>query len=307
MDADLRRRAPHARGQRTLTEAMQSTAPPPLPDGYRELAPSAAARSLIACFWVFAHRYARPTTERVVPDGNVDFVIHATHRPMLTLAGRTFRKPAPFTGGQLIHGGRLALDGTVVMFGVRFHAWVAPLLYRVPVDMVNDDRVSVHELVGADIRTRYDELVNEVGEGNYAHVMAVLELLILRWRRPATVTQRLVELAMRRQQAVHGAWLLSAAARSLAISERYLQRAFREERGMTFKYYARLLRVSTALRLRLHDPTRGDLRLGALAHAAGYYDQAHQARDFRAIVGCSPSEFFREDNHYVTELHQRSG
>ena len=69
-------------------------------------------------------------------------------------------------------------------------------------------------------------------------------------------------------------------------SRRYLSARFREAIGLPPKALGRVIRVEHAAgRMRAGDP------LGDVAYDAGYADQAHFNRDFREIVGCTPTEF----------------
>ncbi len=77
-------------------------------------------------------------------------------------------------------------------------------------------------------------------------------------------------------------------------SARHLQGRLRTETGLTPKAAARVIRFDRARRLMLrHGP--GGLVLADLAAGCGYYDQAHLDRDFRALAGCSPSQWLAQE------------
>ncbi len=69
-------------------------------------------------------------------------------------------------------------------------------------------------------------------------------------------------------------------------SPRHLQTRFRAETGLTPKAALRVTRFDRARRrLRPWTP------LAQTAAESGYYDQAHLARDFRDLAGCSASHW----------------
>ena len=79
-------------------------------------------------------------------------------------------------------------------------------------------------------------------------------------------------------------------ATQLGMGERALQRLFGEYVGVSPKWVIR--------RFRLHDAASRlakaeDVNLTYLAQELGYSDQAHFTRDFKAIVGRSPSDYRR--------------
>lgn len=71
-------------------------------------------------------------------------------------------------------------------------------------------------------------------------------------------------------------------------SVRELQRLFRLEIGLAPKEVVRRFRLQQAADRFHADP---DLSCLALALELGYFDQAHFARDFRAVVGASPDAY----------------
>ena len=95
-----------------------------------------------------------------------------------------------------------------------------------------------------------------------------------------------VEYAVARLRATRGAARIETLAKDVGWSRRHLTARVREEVGLTPKALARLIRVEhAATRVRAGDT------LGAIAYDAGYADQSHFNRDFRELVGCTPTEF----------------
>lgn len=114
---------------------------------------------------------------------------------------------------------------------------------------------------------------------------------------------RLLEQRLPRIQAMHPAvaHLLSQPARFTRIdalvresdySHRGFIALFRQATGMSPKRYARLMRFRTLLAALRKQPTAS---LGMLALDAGYSDQAHMNREFRAFAGVTPHHYLLLD------------
>jgi AraC-like DNA-binding protein len=85
-------------------------------------------------------------------------------------------------------------------------------------------------------------------------------------------------------------------------SPRYLQQRLRTETGLTPKAAARVSRFDRARRILQRQAVGGagatGGRAGTLAEVAagcGYYDQAHLAREFRALAGCPPATWLADE------------
>ncbi|GAA1708007.1 hypothetical protein GCM10009765_66910 [Fodinicola feengrottensis] len=72
----------------------------------------------------------------------------------------------------------------------------------------------------------------------------------------------------------------------LGWSRRRLERWFDQQVGLPPKTLARVLRLQRALRL-----AESDISWAEVAATAGYHDQPHFDHVFKAMVGCSPSQF----------------
>jgi AraC-like DNA-binding protein len=95
-----------------------------------------------------------------------------------------------------------------------------------------------------------------------------------------------IEYALERLRATRGAVGIETLATEVGWSRRHLAARFRGAIGLPPKALGRLIRVEhAAQRLRAGDP------LADIAYAGGYADQSHFNRDFRELVGCTPTEF----------------
>jgi AraC-like DNA-binding protein len=79
-------------------------------------------------------------------------------------------------------------------------------------------------------------------------------------------------------------------------SSRHLGNRFTAEIGLTPKVAARVVRFDRARR-RLGERAGSGLAssLADLAADCGYFDQAHLAREFRDLAGCSPTQWIAEE------------
>jgi AraC-like DNA-binding protein len=92
--------------------------------------------------------------------------------------------------------------------------------------------------------------------------------------------------AWRRLLETGGQIRVEALARELGCSRRYLSTRCIDELGLSPKKLARVLRFG-----RVVDGVRAGAPLADLAKRAGYADQSHLNRDFRALASCTPTEF----------------
>jgi len=126
---------------------------------------------------------------------------------------------------------------------------------------------------------------------DHAGRIAVLEEFLLS-RMHTNGTDPIAGAAVQAIGASHGSLRISHLARQLGISQDPLEKRFRRAIGTSPKHLASIVRVRHAIAL----AERGT-SLSRVAHDAGYYDQSHFIRDFRAITGDSPTRFFRAGDH----------
>jgi AraC-like DNA-binding protein len=118
----------------------------------------------------------------------------------------------------------------------------------------------------------------------------------LGWAGPSLGVAPEVSWAWRQLLREGGALRVSELAAGTGWSGRHLTSRFRAEIGLTPKAAARVIRFDRARkRLVRKLTTGGDYLLADLAADCGYFDQAHLAREFRALAGCPPSQWLAEE------------
>lgn len=93
--------------------------------------------------------------------------------------------------------------------------------------------------------------------------------------------------AVRMIKQTQGELRIAELARQCGLSQSALDRRFRRAVGVAPRRFASLVRLQTVMRLQEAGAT-----LTTIAHAAGYYDQAHFIKDFKRITGAAPTAFF---------------
>ncbi|PHV70700.1 AraC family transcriptional regulator [Sporanaerobium hydrogeniformans] len=102
----------------------------------------------------------------------------------------------------------------------------------------------------------------------------------------------------------HGQVQVKEVARQSSYSERQLNRLFLTQIGMNIKSYARVIRFNYVLKHIQKSPCF----FATLSQQAGYFDQAHFDKDFKAISGVTPQEYLKtmSDFYYDgTEIYNR--
>jgi AraC-like DNA-binding protein len=250
---------------------------------YREYRPGPALAPFVRVLWTLEHRGEAGADDRILPDGCMELVFHLG-QPFRALddTGRPVVQPTAFLVGQMTSAlcVRPSFDARVV--GVRFRPGGAFPFLRRP----------QHELTGAlpaldDVwpalareRERLAELPDMAAVA--ARVDAVLSRAATRARSP----DRRLAASVAAIGASDGAVSVDRLAVLCGLGSRQLERLFRDQVGLGPKRLARIVRFQAGWRL--HD---NGASLASAAHAAGYADQAHFTREFKAIAGLTPSAF----------------
>jgi AraC-like DNA-binding protein len=91
----------------------------------------------------------------------------------------------------------------------------------------------------------------------------------------------------------HGRLRIADAIRQSGLSERQFERRFIEQMGIGPKLYARIARLNFVLRRKAEEPAT---TWADISQEAGYFDQTHLTKDFKAMLGVAPGVYLRRSS-----------
>lgn len=227
--------------------------------GYREQPAPAGLSGVVACLW--RDETATLRDQRVLPDGCIDLLwmdaaVHVAG-PDTAAFLVTHRPGRPITG-------------------LRFRPGTAPAVLGVPAHLLRDQRVRLDELWPG------TGWAQRIADDPPSGLTAVVAQQVV--RTGAAVDPALREV-LARLRAGSG---VAATAEAVGWTERALHRRCRDTFGYGPSVLRRILRFRVALRLARHG-----VPFAIAAARAGFADQAHLAREVRALAGVPLSHLVR--------------
>lgn len=104
---------------------------------------------------------------------------------------------------------------------------------------------------------------------------------------------RLVEHAMKRIREENGCMNIASLAQEMGYNQKYMDRVFHGETGMTMKKYATIIRLQAAI----HYLQEG--KWDEVYEKLGYYDQSHFIKEFKKYTSLTPSQFSRKKKNAI--------
>lgn len=280
--------------------------------------PSGPLRAFVAQLWLADDTDLPPRAEacreHVIPTGAMHLVIRLSDTPLRIYASDVARE-AEELGCAVVGGARSTYyvrDTTarVRSVGAMLHPGASLPLLGVPADALAERHTRLAALWGeaatAALRDqlraeRCDERGNERGNDD---PLAVFE---------AALAARLPRLRGVHPVIAHAVARFDAAADVAAVvdetgySHRRFLTLFRDAVGLAPKRYGRVRRFHHALARAAASP----IGWSELAHASGYADQAHLAREFAQLAGITPTAFRqvapRHPHHVAVQIRSRRG
>lgn len=168
---------------------------------------------------------------------------------------------------------------------VIFHEGGAAPFFKQPLHELFGMSVSLDDIIHRSNVSEIEERLAEA-KNNEQRIFIVEQFLLRQLKKPQQ--DLLIQSAVRQIKAVNGDLRIADLLEDLPVSRDPFEKRFRRMIGTSPKQFSVIVRLRNLI-----DHYSPTTNLTGIAHAAGYFDQAHFIKDFKLFTGQTPQEFFK--------------
>ncbi|EAR16029.1 MULTISPECIES: DUF6597 domain-containing transcriptional factor [Robiginitalea] len=261
----------------------------------QEFQPANQLAPYIACYFTGEmNSQALPESSlTVIPNGCLELIVHLeeTYCRLPGSRGLT-ATPDYMLIGMFCQPYQVHFSQSVTVFAIRFKPEALSIILKLGGPDILESYADIEQILDPGFR----DLCHRLRElDTTAERIAITEkhLFALLSKQPETSNYFTKATQILRQSATGDLKDVSA---ELNISQRQLERKFKEVMGISPKKYLRLLRIGKVMNAM---QSRSDLNLTNVAYHCGYFDQAHFTKDFKLITGRTPTGFLHDQDAYM--------
>jgi AraC-like DNA-binding protein len=251
---------------------------------FNRYVPDPSLVKLIECYWVAEDDDPQPRIQKIIPDGFTEIIFHVGDPYRINLSGEWMLQSRSLFAAQITKHFLLENTGRSGMIGIKFKPTALSWLFNVSMHSFTDTVVDISTALG----NRMDKVeANLRSASDIESRIAILNDYFSSLAEVIPSGQAKVDQAVEQTLAKYGAVTVGELAALLQISERQLERLFNKHVGMSPKRYARIIRFNKIFEL----IQQGDFAWVDMALEAGFADQSHFIRNFKAFTGEDPTAY----------------
>jgi len=249
---------------------------------FLEIQPSPFLEPYIKQYWLLKTLGDPVSLARTVPTGMMNLILHRGSR-LLSVHDNVYH-PRVFLSGHEKTFADLEYSGQIDMISVVFRPAGARAFFNLPMNKVNDLRVTANDLGDKELAELESSLTST--ENDRACILMIEHFLLKRLRNLTEYNLKRIETAISLINS--GQTDVASLADAACLSTKQFKRIFSEHIGANPKEFSRTIRFQRALHIL---ETRPQISLTVLAYECGYYDQSHLIKEFKALSGYTPTEY----------------
>lgn len=257
---------------------------------FQTFAPPEKLAPFIKYFWALEGNGSADTehTFNAIPDGCPGVIMVRSEKDAFYMNNER-KLPNIFLYGQSVAPASFSSNGKLGAIGICFQPHALKSLFGLDADELTNSCVDLN-LVGK--KTHLPEQLLEAKDID-EQIKLLSFYLFEQQQNHTRHPDELTKYAISQLTASKGALSIKDLQQKVRMSERSLERKFKESVGISPKLYARILRFQESMdQLRKSDYDK----LADIAYQNDYADQSHFIRVFKEFTGYSPLEFKNQSN-----------
>ena len=250
---------------------------------YEKFDPSDSLKNLVKEYWIFENDNPEIVTQKIIPDGYSEIIIHYGDPYRINLQGKWEVQSSMLFSNQISKYFFLENTGKSGILGIKLHPAAFYELFEKVTSTFTDQVVPLEGLIGSKVLP----LKKIQSKG-----LAIKDKVSIAESWLATFlnelkTQSRVRQSLQKIFETHGMTDMDVIANEIQISTRQLERQFKKVIGLTPKFYSRIVRFNYIFEV-MKDQNDSWIRT---ALQSGYFDQSHFIKNFKEFTGEEPSSY----------------
>lgn len=257
---------------------------------FKRIAPDHGLEKLIECYWIVENDDPTPCRQKIIPDGYEEIIFHYGDPYRICLSKTWEQQTGRLLAGQITRYFWLENTGRAGVVGIKLKPTASTQLFGLDMHVLTNKVIDLPASIAVQLEPLQQVILQS---RDHDHWVARFNEYFFRLMQQTAITHLPVDAAARLILARRGLITVAEIAGAVGLGERQLERLFRKYVGVSPKMYARIIRFSAIFQLIEQE----DPGWAGLAYEAGYYDQSHFIRNFKAFTGEDPSRYsFNEKN-----------
>jgi AraC-like DNA-binding protein len=255
---------------------------------YLEILPSEQLRPYIKHYFYFESDSQATLDDIVFPSGHMEVIFNLGEGKWQSAVNDAYlTTPSIELWGQITKPLPIRSLGKHNMLGIRFYVHSAACFLQEAIWELNDQVTDARDLLGKAVALLHAQLLETSGLKNR---IALVERYLLNRKLVVEKNAGRIDMIGQIVKELQKDTLpdnIRSLATKYRVTPRYLQKLFLQYTGFTPKFYHKINRFQSSLKL----INKKESSLTSIAYDCGYFDQSHFIREFKSFTGVTPSDY----------------